>query len=432
MWLSEAAATGPWRWLLIGSGVLALSGRPASAQPAPPDGCIACHERLEGRLAEPVRLLADDVHRSRGFSCADCHGGDPRAANKAAAKLASRGFRGKPDGWGVIEVCGRCHSDAAFMRGFAPRQRVDQVSEYVMSRHGIRLKQGDRRVATCSSCHGAHGIRAVSDGRSPVFPTNVAATCGRCHADPAYMKGRTLASGEPMPTHQRAEYEQSVHFFALTKRNDLSAPTCNDCHGNHGAAPPGVGRVANVCGTCHAVFAQKFEASAHQAVFERGCAECHGNHKVLAPQDTLLGVGRDAICTSCHAEGDNGFAAADQMRRQLEELKRELARVDALTARVKSAGMEVSDQELALGEARSKLTLARAEVHTSDPGRVDAEVKAGLTILAGVDAAGRSALAELRFRRQGLAVSLVAILVFVVALGLKLRQIERRQGLKSN
>ena len=62
--------------------------------------------------------------------------------------------------------------------------------------------------------------------------------------------------------HQFADYQKSVHYAALTKGNDLSAPTCNDCHGNHGAAPPGVGSVANVCGTCHAVFAQKFAGAA--------------------------------------------------------------------------------------------------------------------------------------------------------------------------
>ena len=61
----------------------------------------------------------------------------------------------------------------------------------------------------------------------------------------------------PLPTDQLANYQQSVHYAALTKGNDLSAPTCNDCHGNHGAAPPGAGSVVNVCGTCHAVFARE-------------------------------------------------------------------------------------------------------------------------------------------------------------------------------
>ena len=100
--------------------------------------------------------------------------------------------------------------------------------------------------------------------------------------------GYKLPDGTPLPTNQFADYQKSVHYAALTKGNDLSAPTCNDCHGNHGAAPPGVGAVANVCGTCHAVFAQKFETSVHAQIFDKGCVECHSNHAVLKPSDEML------------------------------------------------------------------------------------------------------------------------------------------------
>ena len=50
----------------------------------------------------------------------------------------------------------------------------------------------------------------------------------------------------------------------------------------------------------------------------------------------------------------------------------------------------------------------------------------GTKIVAGVDAAGQKGVVELRFRRRGLAISLGAILLLVVALGLKIRQIDRR------
>jgi hypothetical protein len=43
-----------------------------------------------------------------------------------------------------------------------------------------------------------------------------------------------------------------------------------------------------------------------------------------------------------------------------------------------------------------------------------------------VDQAADTAAAELRFRRRGLAASLAAILLVVVALGFKIRQLERR------
>ncbi len=404
----------------------------AAAQPAAaPVGCVTCHQGLaEARLATPVRLFAEDVHRARGFTCVDCHGGDRTATDRATAKDRARGYRGTPAGPQVIEVCARCHSDAEFMRRYAPRQRVDQASEYATSVHGQQLARGDTKVATCVSCHGAHGIRMVSDAKSPVFPLNVASTCAKCHADAAYMKGYTLADGSPLPIDQQARYERSVHYAALTKKNDLSAPTCNDCHGNHGAAPPGVGAVVHVCGTCHAVFETKFALSTHSQVFDRGCVQCHGNHDVDPPTDAMLGTDDGALCATCHGEGDTGFAAARAMRAEIERLKQALEASAALLARVENAGMEMSDEELTLREARNRLTLARTEVHTFDPQAVQGVLEEGLNLVHQVNQAGDAALAELRFRRWGLAISLAAILIVVVALAVKIRQIDRAYGVR--
>ena len=403
----------------------------AAAQPVPAaNGCLACHAALsQPAWSAPANLFrGGDVHQERGFACVDCHGGDSATNDKARAKDPARGFRGKPAGPQIVTVCARCHSDAELMRRFAPRQRVDQATEYASSVHGKRLAAGDRQVATCISCHGAHGIRAVNDVRSPAFPTNVASTCGACHSNPEHMKGYTLAGGKPIPTNQRAEYERSVHYAALTKRNDLSAPTCNDCHGNHGAAPPGVGAVANVCGTCHAVFAAKFATSVHSQIFDRACVECHSNHAVLPPSDEMLGTSAPAICVTCHdSRDDAGYIVAGTMRSSIDRLKRAIETNGELIARVQNAGMEVSGQELALGEARTKLTQARMEMHAFSPAAVDPVVDDGMKILAGVEQAGARALADLQFRRRGLFVSLGAILLVVVALFFKIRELDRRR-----
>ena len=398
------------------------------AAPAPGGTCVSCHAGLsDARLAQPAATFAQpDVHRENGFACTDCHGGDGSAADKQRAHDTARGFRGKPAGQAVIATCARCHSDAAFMRRFAPRQRIDQAAEYATSVHGKRLASGDTGVATCASCHGAHGIRRVNDARSAVFPTNVAATCAACHADAAHMSSYTLA-GKPLPTNQLALYRQSVHYTALTKGNDLSAPTCNDCHGNHGAAPPGAGSVVNVCGTCHAVFAQKFATSVHSQIFDRGCVECHSNHAVLKPSDEMLGTDTGSLCGTCHSGADDkGAQAAAQMRGDIERLKAGLGRSSASVDGLKNAGMEMSAQELAIGTARTRLTLARTEMHTFDAAHVTPVVAEGMAALAAVDAAGDKAAAELRFRRRGLAASLGAILLVVLALAVKIRQIERR------
>ncbi|MBI3265375.1 MAG: cytochrome c3 family protein, partial [Acidobacteria bacterium] len=324
--------------------LLALVGGQDAAEAADQTGhvktqCEICHSGL-GRTAAalPALQFRQDVHADKGFTCVDCHGGDPRAADKQQAKGPSTGYRGRPTGAGIVTTCARCHSDAELMRRYAPTQRIDQASEYATSVHARRLAAGDARVATCISCHGAHGIRLVSDAKSPVYPLNVATTCAACHANEAYMKGERLAGGAQLPTNQLHDYQASIHYRALTKGNDLSAPTCNDCHGNHGAAPPGVGAVANVCGTCHAVFAARFEQSTHKQIFDRACVECHGNHAVQPSSDEMLGSGAKAVCVTCHSPGDNGLAAADKMRGGIERLKGDIAHARALVDRVANQG----------------------------------------------------------------------------------------------
>ena len=170
------------RTVLFQALALAVFAVSAEAQqPAAATGCQTCHaSQQSATLAAPARDFAvTDVHRERGFSCVDCHGGDPAASDKAAAKAPSTGFRGKPTGALIIAVCSRCHSDAALMRKYAPKQRVDQAAEYATSVHGQQLAKGDTKVATCVSCHGAHGVRPVGDAQSPVYPLNVADADGK-------------------------------------------------------------------------------------------------------------------------------------------------------------------------------------------------------------------------------------------------------------
>lgn len=410
--------------------LVCTTGEDARAQTASDSQCVICHRGLpEARLSAPAAQFAGaDVHRERRFTCVDCHGGDGAAVDTERAHDRARShFQGVPAGTALIKTCARCHSDAELMRRYAPRQRVDQETEYAASVHGKRLAQGDRGVATCVSCHGAHGVRPVQDTKSPVFATNVAATCAACHASPTHMQGRTLADGSTVSTSQTADYHKSVHAASLAKGDTRGAPTCNDCHGNHGAAPPGIDAVTNVCGTCHAVFAERFDASVHKELFSKGCVECHSNHAVVKSRDDMLGSTAPGICATCHSgPDDKGAQTADALRAALERLKTDVNETESLITRIRHAGMEVGAQELALADARTKLTVARTELHASDRSRVDPVLADGQAIVADVQAAAARALDELRFRRLGLALSLSAILLVVVALILKIRQIDRR------
>jgi predicted CXXCH cytochrome family protein len=334
------------------------------------------------------------------------------------------GFKGKPKRTDIPAMCGQCHSDAAYMRRYNPSLRTDQLAQYRTSVHGQRLAKGDSKVAICIDCHGVHGIRAARDTRSKINPVNVAETCSRCHSDAAYMKEYKIK------TDQFAGYSASVHHEALVVRGDLSAPTCTTCHGNHGAAPPGVGSVANVCSTCHVFQAQLFENSPHKAAFAAmetpACVTCHSNHRIQKPSDELLAKGTQSICSGCHAAGDAGFMVAGKIHEQLARLESAIARSDQILDQAENSGMEVSEAKLEQAQARDALTKARVTIHSFQPEKVDADVQVGFKVSSKTYAAGQNALAERNYRRVGLGVSLLTIAAVLLGLRLYIRQLESR------
>ena len=136
-------------------------------------------------------------------------------------------------------------SGAAIIDGKA---RAAEVRADLCRRIAARVESGLRAPGLVT-------VLVGDDPASKVHPLAVADTCGACHADPEHMAGYRLPArgggDRPIPTDQRERYGQSVHAHAMTEKGDLSAPTCNDCHGNHGATPPEVRSVANVCAQCH-------------------------------------------------------------------------------------------------------------------------------------------------------------------------------------
>ena len=387
------------------------------------NSCLECHSTLPDFLGVSQDKFSQDIHSQKGLSCASCHGGDPTSEDPEKAMSRKAGWKGNIDRSQVPQLCGSCHSDPAYMRQFNPGLRTDQLSQYKTSVHGIRLAAGDTKVAVCTDCHSVHDLRAPSDPRSTVNPVNVANTCARCHADAAHM------SSYKIPTNQFAEYSKSVHHDALAIRGDLSAPTCTTCHGNHGAAPPGVASVANVCSTCHVFQAQLFESSPHKEAFASaglpGCVTCHSNHDIVHPTDEFIGIGDKAVCTQCHTEGDAGFIAAGKMKQQLVQLGAAIGDADQILGRAERSGMEVSQARLDLAQAKDALTKARVTIHSFNTARVESDIKPGLETVTKDYDAGKKALAERNYRRVGLGISLVAIAVMLVGLRLYVKRIER-------
>jgi hypothetical protein len=409
--------------------VLSIASARAAEPPAKPAGsprltetsCFQCHAQLSDEALEPTKHATDDIHFLKGLACHDCHGGDPTAIDDMdASHNPKKGWTGKPERLHIPEFCAKCHSDAAYMKKFDPKARVDQLSEYRTSVHGQKNAKGDPEVAVCIDCHKVHGIRAISDPRSPVYPTNVAETCARCHADEKKM------AGYGVPTNQYSQYKTSVHAAAI-KGGDLSAPTCNDCHGSHGAAPPGLEDVTSVCGSCHPREATLFRETEAKKKMDLSpcirCIVCHSNHAVLPPSDEMLGVGKDSTCTGCHTEGDPGYKAAAQMAQSIQDLKGKVLDATHLLDRAERAGMEVSEDRFALQKGKDGLVQSRVLAHGFDLERFLVAANGGIAAADAGVAAGKRLFAELRFRRLGLGLSLLVISAVIVALSLKIRQL---------
>ena len=351
-------------------------------------------------------------------------GATPAADDPEKAMSRAAGWKGKIERKQIPELCASCHADAERMKKYNPGLRVDQFQQYKTSVHGMKWAKGDSKVAVCTDCHGVHDLRAPSDPRSTVHPTNIATTCSHCHADAEYMKPYGIK------TDQFANYEQSVHHDAMVVRGDLSAPTCTTCHGNHGATPPGVANVTAVCSNCHVFQAQLFETSPHKDAFAAmglpGCVTCHSNHAIKHPTDEMIGTGPKAVCTNCHTEGDAGATQAEAMHNQLTELASAIAASDELLGRAERQGMEVSQAKLQAAQARDALLKARVTVHAFRDSELKRDTDAGLAVTRQTYAAGEKAMEEWKFRRVGLGLSVVAIAIALVGLGLYIRNLEQK------
>jgi predicted CXXCH cytochrome family protein len=423
----------------------------AAAPPTPPpenteNNCILCHGNKDVWEGEQVKLcvteadLARDIHWQKGLRCVDCHGGNPKTDDVREAHAEEDGFRAVKSPADVPDFCGKCHANIEYMRRYRASPRTDQLAEYWTSAHGKQLKAtGDPKVATCISCHdkphgsaeekAPHGIRPVTELESPVYRTRVAKTCSACHSDPERMKGR-LYQGKPLPCNEYDNWRQSVHGKAMMEKGDLSAATCNNCHGNHGAVPPQVDSVANACGACHGKIAKLFEGARMKHKFEEvgqpGCVTCHSNHKIVHPTDEMLGMSETAVCARCHEGGKfgatlTGAQTARTLRSNLEEFKLSINTAENTLQTAERLGMEVSEPKFELRKGFDALTNARSLIHTFQVKPVKTALDDGAKVVVEVQQKADHALQEHTTRRIWLAASLVPVLLVIVLLLLYIR-----------
>ncbi len=183
-------------------------------------GCNDCHgAEQSGHLILPPKDPRSPVNYFNiANTCGQCH--------KEISVQYKMGIHGQLVEHGEVDAptCITCHREHAILSPDDPRSPVSpsRVAEatcapchdsaiineqyevpnghsrtYLDSYHGLKSVEGDKRVANCASCHGAHLILPPEDLASTVNPRNLTKTCGQCH------KGITAAVAS-QPIHQVA------------------------------------------------------------------------------------------------------------------------------------------------------------------------------------------------------------------------------------
>ncbi|MBI4168501.1 MAG: cytochrome c3 family protein [Acidobacteria bacterium] len=137
-----------------------------------PETCGACHTAIALEFERSVHGTAARRGIAEEPVCTDCHGEhnilspDDSRSPVAPANVSA-------------QVCSPCHSSLRLSEKYGLAS--DRFRTFADSYHGLAIREGSLEVASCASCHGAHGTLPSSDPASRVHKSNLASTCGACH-----------------------------------------------------------------------------------------------------------------------------------------------------------------------------------------------------------------------------------------------------------
>jgi cytochrome b subunit of formate dehydrogenase/5-methylcytosine-specific restriction endonuclease McrA len=273
--------------------------------------CSGCHSEAAAVYKKSRHVV---VHGKGAKAdtprCFDCHGA--HAIPKSSVSTSPVYFRN------LSATCTRCHGSREVTdRSDIPIPGAARMYEKSIHNRAI-VEKGLNKSATCTDCHGSHDLKDRLDPSSPIFRTNIPATCGKCHYGVL------------------AIFRDSVHGVALA-RGVPDAPGCMECHGEHDirqASDPGssVSFAAvsqKTCPSCHSaeklsrrygISMEKvrgYEESFHGLSQRLGdktvasCSSCHGVHEIFRssdPRSTVNPKNLQVTCGKCHPGATENFA----------------------------------------------------------------------------------------------------------------------------
>ena len=111
----------------------------------------------------------------------------------------------------------------------------------------------------------------------------------------------------------------------------------------------------------------------------------------------------------------------------IEGLSSRIDQAAAILTKAEHAGMEIGSPRFELIAAKESLIKARAETHLLQMEKIKAATDPGFIVAQKSFESGQDLLAELQFRRKGLAASLLVIGAVLVGLFFKIREVDRRR-----
>jgi len=269
---------------------------PHPAKPGPV-ACSRCH-RVETQIylqSDHGRAVA--AGQAEAAACKDCHG-------HTHALLNARQDASPVNRRNIPRTCARCHENAALMSRFKLSER-HPFESYQETVHGEAFRRGDRNAAVCTDCHGSHDLHGAANSASRIFWRNIPDTCGRCHANVATVyrmsiHGQAAAQGiKEAPVCTSCHGEHTIR--PVTDRASLVwrgavTKTCSGCHASERIVKKfglPADRLSSYLDTYHGLASQRGDLRV------ANCASCHGFHDVLPSADARSSVNRVNLPTTC-------------------------------------------------------------------------------------------------------------------------------------
>jgi hypothetical protein len=211
----------------------------------------------------------------------------------------------------------------------------------------------------------------------------------------------------------------------LLEQQLTGVPSCADCHGNHGAAPPGVDEVVNVCGHCHVNQRQYYRQSPHAATAQvrEACITCHGHHFIAPPDDALYVGSQPGACGSCHERDSSAYRLAQRIGDSFAGAKSAVEEARGRVEAARERAISVGGWEQRLNEAEAKITEAYPVAHSLSLSQVNDLNREAVAGAYDVEGEIASAFRERERRKEILVLGLGLTLLIILLLGLKWRRL---------